>query len=64
VSERLDEYLKHKAAGTAPKKGIPYTKQSRVREEYLFPGKATAARGVSEYIKAFEQLNNLKEIPQ
>lgn len=61
MSERLDEYRKHKAAGTAPKKGIPYTKQSRVRPARLFP---SPLLGRSDYISQFERLNHLKEIPQ
>jgi hypothetical protein len=57
----IDLYKIHVANGTVPRKGIPYTKQLKpVRK---IPG-AGYVTNPALYIREFEQLNNLKEIPK
>jgi hypothetical protein len=54
-------YKVHVANRTVPKKGIPYTKQlkpvRKIPDAVYVTNRAT-------YIRQFEQLNHLKEIPQ
>lgn len=61
MSERMEEYLKHKAAGTAPKKGVPFTKVRRdCRTKKNFPSVIYSELPMS-YIKEFNRLNHLKD---
>lgn len=54
-------YKVHVANGTVPKKGIPYTRQLKPARKIPGAGYLTNPQS---YIREFEQLNHLKEIPQ
>lgn len=54
-------YKVHVVNGTVPRKGIPYTKQRKPVRKIPSAGYVT---NPALYLREFEQLNHLKEIPQ
>ena len=58
----VELYQMHVVEGTVPKKGIPYTKQKRANALTRIPD-AIYSTDPKTYIREFELLNHLKEIP-